>query len=302
MKIISGTTQFHIEKKSAVAIGKFDGIHLGHKKLLSYILDQKQDGLISVVFTFDPTPEEFFTGRMVYQLYTRDEKRRAFEKMGIDILIEFPLTDTTARTEPEDFVRKILVDQINADYIAAGTDVSFGDKGRGDQHLLRSLSKELSYELMLIDKVRIDGSEISSTRVRNEVSDGNMKMAQRLLGNSYSVSGVVEHGRHLGHTIGIPTVNLLPPIDKLLPPYGVYSSKVHVGERIYDGMTNIGRKPTISENEQVGVETYIYDFDDDLYGEFIEVELLRFVRPEMKFDSISSLKAQIDSDLTDARG
>ncbi|MCR5404134.1 MAG: bifunctional riboflavin kinase/FAD synthetase [Butyrivibrio sp.] len=301
MKIISGTTQFHIEKKSAVAIGKFDGIHLGHKKLLSYILDQKQDGLISVVFTFDPSPEEFFTGRMVYQLFTRDEKRRAFEKMGIDILIEFPLTDTTARTEPEDFVRKILVDQINADYIAAGTDVSFGDKGRGDQHLLRSLSKELSYELMLIDKVRIDGSEISSTRVRNEVSDGNMKMASRLLGNSYFVSGVVEHGRYLGHTIGIPTVNLLPPIDKLLPPYGVYSSKVHIGEKIYDGMTNIGRKPTISENEQVGVETYIYDFDDNLYGEFIEVELLRFVRPEMKFDSISSLKAQIENDLADAR-
>lgn len=301
MKIISGTTQFHIDKKSAVAIGKFDGIHLGHKKLLSYILDQKQDGLMSVVFTFDPTPEEFFTGRMVYQLFTRDEKRQAFEKMGIDVLIEFPLTDETARTEPEDFVRRILVEQINADYIAAGTDVSFGDKGRGDQHLLRSLSKELSYELVLIDKVRIDGSEISSTRVRNEVSDGNMKMAKRLLGSNYFVSGIVEHGRHLGHTIGIPTVNLLPPIDKLLPPYGVYSSIVHVGEKTYGGMTNIGRKPTISDYEQVGVETYIYDFDGDLYGEYIEVELLRFVRPEMKFDSIDSLKMQIESDLETAR-
>ncbi len=301
MRIISGTTEFNIEKKSAVAIGKFDGIHIGHKKLLSYILDQKQDGLLSVVFTFDPTPEEFFTGKMVYQLYTRDEKRRVFEKMGIDILIEFPLTEETARTEPEDFVRRILIDQMNADYIAAGTDVSFVDRGRGDQHLLRNLSKELSYQLELIDKVRIDGSEVSSTRVRNEVSDGNMRMVKRLLGSNYSVSGIVEHGRHLGHTIGIPTVNLLPPIDKLLPPYGVYSSKVHVGEKIYDGMTNIGRKPTISEEEQVGVETYIFDFDGDLYGEFIEVELLRFMRPEIKFGSIEELKAQIESDLAGAR-
>jgi len=301
MEIITGTTKFHIDGKSAVAIGKFDGVHLGHKKLLKYILEQKKDGLKSVVFTFDPSPEEFFTGHAVRQLFTRDEKRREFKKLGIDILIEFPLTEKTAATEPEDFVRRILVGQINADYIAAGTDVTFGAGGRGDQYLLKSLSGELFYELVLIDKVRMDGAEVSSTRVRNEVADGNMAMAERLLGSYYSVSGIVEHGRHIGHTIGVPTVNILPPEDKLLPPFGVYSSKVHLGGRVYDGMTNIGRKPTISEKEKVGVETYIYDFDGDAYGEFIEVELLRFVRPEMKFDNLDMLKAQIDSDLKNAR-
>ncbi len=301
MEIITGTTKFHIDGKSAVAIGKFDGVHLGHKKLLKYILEQKKDGLKSVVFTFDPSPEEFFTGHTVRQLFTRDEKRREFKKLGIDILIEFPLTEQTAATEPEDFVRRILVGQINADYIAAGTDVTFGAGGRGDQYLLKSLSGELFYELALIDKVRMDGAEVSSTRVRNEVADGNMAMAERLLGSYYSVSGIVEHGRHIGHTIGIPTVNILPPEDKLLPPFGVYSSKVHLGGEVYDGMTNIGRKPTISEKEKVGVETYIYDYDGDAYGEFIEVELLRFVRPEMKFDNLDMLKAQINSDLKNAR-
>ena len=301
MEIITGTTKFHIDGKSAVAIGKFDGVHLGHKKLLKYILEQKKDGLKSVVFTFDPSPEEFFTGHTVRQLFTKDEKRREFKKLGIDILIEFPLTEKTAATEPEDFVRRILVGQINADYIAAGTDVTFGAGGRGDQYLLKSLSGELFYELALIDKVRLDGAEVSSTRVRNEVADGNMAMAERLLGSYYSVSGIVEHGRHIGHTIGVPTVNILPPEDKLLPPFGVYSSKVHLGGKVYDGMTNIGRKPTISEKEKVGVETYIYDFDGDAYGEFIEVELLRFVRPEMKFDNLDMLKAQIDSDLKNAR-
>ncbi len=301
MEIITGTTKFHIDGKSAVAIGKFDGIHLGHKKLLKYILEQKKDGLKSVVFTFDPSPEEFFTGHTVRQLFTKDEKRREFKKLGIDILIEFPLTEQTAATEPEDFVRRILVGQIHADYIAAGTDVTFGAGGRGDQYLLKSLAGELFYELALIDKVRMDGAEVSSTRVRNEVADGNMAMAERLLGSYYSVSGIVEHGRHIGHTIGIPTVNILPPEDKLLPPFGVYSSKVHLGGKVYDGMTNIGRKPTISEKEKVGVETYIYDYDGDAYGEFIEVELLRFVRPEMKFDNLDMLKAQIDSDLKNAR-
>ena len=147
----------------------------------------------------------------------------------------------------------------------------------------------------------MDGAEVSSTRVRNEVADGNMVMAERLLGSYYSVSGIVEHGRHIGHTIGIPTVNILPPEDKLLPPFGVYSSKVHLGGKVYDGMTNIGRKPTISEKEKVGVETYIYDYDGDAYGEFIEVELLRFVRPEMKFDNLDMLKAQINSDLINSR-
>ena len=301
MEIITGTTKFHIDEKSAVAIGKFDGIHVGHKKLLKYILEQKKDGLKSVVFTFDPSPEEFFTGHKVRQLYTRQEKRREFKKLGIDVLIEFPLTETTAATDPEDFVRRILVGQLSADYIAAGTDVTFGAGGRGDQYLLKSLAGELLYELELIDKVRLDGAEVSSTRIRNEVADGNMAMAERLLGRYYSVCGIVEHGRHIGHTIGIPTVNIIPPEDKLLPPYGVYSSRVHLGGKVYDGMTNIGRKPTISEQEKVGVETYIYDFDGDAYGEFIEVELLRFVRPEMKFDSLDMLKAQIQSDLENAR-
>ncbi len=301
MLIISETTEFHIEGKNAVAIGKFDGIHLGHKKLLDIILQQKKDGLKSVVFTFDPPPEEFFTGSQIPQLFTRLEKRTAFEEMGIDVLIEFPLTAETAATPPEDFVRRILVKQIGADFIAAGTDVSFGDKGRGDRHLLRNLSKEIGYELNLIDKVRVDGEEVSSTRVRNHVADGDMSMVKRLLGYNYSVSGTVQHGRHIGHTIGVPTVNIIPPSNKLLPPYGVYASRVYLEDKIYDGMTNIGRKPTISDKEQVGVETFIYDFNGDAYGKFIKVELLKFVRPEMKFGSIDELKEQIKSDLVNAR-
>ncbi len=301
MEIITRLDELNINVKTAIAMGKFDGIHMGHKKLLGKILDQKQDGLKATVFTFEPSPEEFFVGHTVRQLFTRNEKRRAFERLGVDILVEFPLTEATAATDPEDFVRNILLEDLKAEYIAAGTDVSFGDKGRGDQHLLKNLSKELGFELELIDKVMLDGKEVSSTRVRNEVADGNMKEVQRLLGTEYSICGIVEHGRHIGHTIGVPTVNILPAANKLLPPFGVYSSIVVIDGREYDGMTNIGRKPTISEKEAVGAETYIYDFDSDVYGKNIEVRLKRFVRPEMKFDSIEQLKNQIESDLKLAR-
>lgn len=301
MKLINGTTDFHIDGKSAVAVGKFDGIHVGHRKLLNKVLEQKQDGLMAVVFTFDPSPEEFFMGHALPQLFTVEEKRRAFEELGVDVLIEFPLTEATAATAPEDFVRRILCGQLRAAYIAAGTDVSFGDKGRGDQHLLKSLSKEMGYELELIDKVRIDDEEVSSTRVRNQIQDGNMDMAKRLLGSNYSIRGVVEHGHHIGHTIGVPTVNVLPPENKLLPPYGVYASRVIIEGKAYKGMTNIGRKPTISDKEQVGVETYIYDFDRDVYGKEICVELLKFTRPEMKFAGLDELKAQIEKDIFEIR-
>lgn len=297
MEIITRLDELNINSKTAIAMGKFDGIHLGHKKLLGKILEQKQDGLKACVFTFEPSPEEFFVGHTVRQLFTRNEKRRAFEKLGVDILVEFPLTEATAATDPEDFVREILCGDLKAVYIAAGSDVSFGDKGRGDQHLLRNMSKELGFELCLIDKVMLDGEEVSSTRVRNQIADGNIPMAKRLLGNDYSISGIVEHGRHLGHTIGIPTVNVMPTEDKLLPPFGVYSSTVVIDEVEYRGMTNIGRKPTVSNDNQVGVETYIYDFDADVYGKDIEVKLLEFKRPEMKFASVDELKAQMTKDI-----
>ncbi|WP_026655177.1 bifunctional riboflavin kinase/FAD synthetase [Butyrivibrio sp. AE3003] len=300
MKIITELDKLNIREKTAVAIGKFDGIHVGHKELLSRILEKKKDGLKATVFTFDPSPEEFFVGHSVPQLFTREEKLKAFQELGVDILVMFPLNDATAATDPEEFVRRILVDELNAGFIAAGSDVSFGNKGKGDSKLLERLGKELSYELCIIDKVKVDGEEVSSTRVRNAVSDGDMDLTERLLGTKYSISGIVEHGNHLGHTIGVPTVNILPPSMKLLPPYGVYSSTVKIGKNEFKGMTNIGRKPTISEKEKVGVETYIYDFDRDVYGEYIEVVLHSFVRPEIKFENMEQLKLQIQQDIKNA--
>lgn len=300
MQIIENTTDFHMTGRSAVAIGKFDGIHLGHRRLLERLLEQKKNGLLATVFTFDHSAAAFF-GTEEKELTTRQEKREIFESMGIDVLIEFPLNKETAATEPEDFIRKYLRDQMKAAYICAGSDVSFGRKGAGNYILLKQLAEECDYQIEIIDKVQVDGEDVSSTRVRSAVRDGRMEEAARLLGTPYRISGTVEHGRKLGSTLGMPTANLLPLQDKLLPPNGVYYSKVYLGGCEYRGISNVGYKPTVSDRRILGVETYLYDFDGDIYGQDMAVELLAFRRPEMKFDGVEALKEQMQKDIEAGR-
>lgn len=297
MRIVEHTTEFQLEGRSAVAIGKFDGVHLGHQKLLQKIIERKEKGCLATVFTFDTSAAAFF-GADEQELTTIEEKRKIFEEMGVDVLIEFPLNKETAATEPEEFVQRYLVRQMHAEYICAGADVSFGRYGAGNYELLAGYAADGGYRVELIDKVRIDGEEVSSTVIREDVRAGRMERAADMLGMSYRVSGLVEHGQRLGRTFGMPTANMIPEPDKLLPPNGVYYSEVIVGEAVYKGITNIGCKPTVEDGNVIGVETYLYDFGEDLYGREITVCLLAFRRPEKKFDSVDGLKAQLAQDLT----
>ena len=301
MRIISGTTQFRIEEGTAVAIGKFDGLHLGHRRLLEEILRQKEDGLAAAVFTFDPSPEIFFGMNPSRELSTNEEKRALFREIGIDILVEFPFNRLTAATTPEDFVIDILCHRMNARFVAAGTDLSFGAMGKGNFALMSSLSRHLGFEARKIDKIERNGKVISSTLIRRYVEEGNMEEAAACLGAPYRITGKIVHGRALGRRIGIPTLNQLPPSDKLLPPFGVYYSEVKADGRIYKGMTNIGTKPTVSEEPKVTVETYLYDFDGDLYGETAEVGLLTYRRPEKRFSGVLELKRTMEEDIRAGR-
>ena len=301
MRIISGSTDFVLEGKSAVAIGKFDGIHRGHLALMNHILEQKNEGMQAVVFTFDPPATVFFGRGGEKELTTLAEKRRFFESLGIDVLIEFPLNKETAAIEAEDFVKEILVKQIQAAYIAAGTDLSFGYKGRGDSVLLSALGEQFGYRVEIIDKLFFEEREISSTYVREEVLLGNMETVRELLGRPYSITGKVEQGKKLGRTLGMPTVNLYPPEGKLLPRKGVYFSETRCNGITYKSITNIGLKPTVNDTPAISVESYLYDFEGDLYGEEIETFLLAFKRPEMKFDSVDALKAQMLADVEEGR-
>lgn len=299
MKIIAGATEFILEKAYAVAIGKFDGVHIGHRRLLEEILAQKRNGLEACVFTFDPPPAVLFGSSDGKELTTREEKRSLFERMGVDVLIEFPLTLETAAISPEDFARKILAKQMKAKVIVAGTDLSFGAKGAGNAELLRELGPELGFEVKTIEKVCIQGTEVNSTYIRNRLKVGNMKLVKEFLGMPYTVLGTVMHGNRIGRTIGFPTVNLLPQENKLLPPNGVYYSEVFYKGKNYRAISNIGYKPTVTEEKVMGVESYLYDFNDEIYDETVEVYLHAFKRPEQRFENLEALKAQLEQDIKD---
>lgn len=310
MKIIENTTKFQIGEPTAVAIGKFDGFHLGHQKLLRQLGTQKSRGLKSVVFTFVPSPAAFFSGVLLQELSTVAEKRRIFEQAGVDYLVEFPFIREVADMAPEVFIEDVLIGMLHAKCVVAGDDVSFGRHGAGDCAFLEKMAKKNDYNVVIIDKVLYNNNEVSSTFVRKAVKDGDMELVSVLLGAPYHVGGEIIHGKKLGRTLGMPTVNLLPPKEKLLPPKGVYYSYVYLhsrkGSRSYDGIqlpsiTNIGTKPTVNDQMRMGVETYLYDFEADVYGEYIDVYLLAYKRPEMRFESVDKLKAQMQEDIATGR-
>ncbi len=299
MQIITDIEKIHIATRSAVAIGKFDGVHKGHQELLQRIVARKAEGMESVVFTFDPTPAVFFGHADGKELTSKEEKVSLFAEMGVDILIYFPMNHQTAAIPAEDFIRDILCEKLKMSYICAGSDLSFGDKGAGNSDLLFSLAGQYGYKAEIIEKCMYRNREISSTFIKEEVERGNMALVTELMGRNYRVEGTVVTGNQLGRTLGMPTVNLIPDSDKILPPCGVYYTKVTIGSGEYNGLTNIGYKPTVSQQPVLGIETYLYDFNGDLYGQKIQVELISFKRPEMKFPGIDVLKAQMAKDIAE---
>ena len=191
----------------------------------------------------------------------------------------------------------ILRGRMNAAFVAAGTDLSFGAMGKGNFELMSSLARHLGFEARKIDKIERNRKIISSTLIRELVEKGEMEEAAACLGEPYRITGKIVHGRALGRRIGIPTLNQIPPADKLLPPFGVYYSEVKADGRVFKGMTNIGIKPTVTDEHRTTVETYLYHFSGDLYGEYADVKLLTFRRPEKRFADIKELQRTMQEDI-----
>lgn len=297
MQIITSLDDIKLPFPSAVAIGKFDGIHLGHRQLLGEIIAKKQERMQAVVFTFNPSPNVLFSKDVEKELTSLEEKRQLFENLGVDVLVEFPLTYETAATEKEVFVKDILVNKLNAKFIVAGSDLSFGKNGEGNSTFLLEESEKYDFSVKIIDKIAYKGEIISSTLVRKAIADGDVKKARFMLGSPYLVQGVVEKGKQLGRTIGFPTVNISPEKEKLLPPNGVYKTEVIVDGRVYEAITNVGCKPTVTDDGRIFVESYLYNFMENIYGKKIEVYFLEFMRKEQKFSSVEELKKQLQTDM-----
>lgn len=301
MEFIRKTLDFQVEEPTAVTLGKFDGLHRGHDLLMQTVLDySKTYALASVAFTFDIPPRNKVEEIVANVLTTNDEKEYIFEKRGIDYLIECPFTTEVMSMEPKAFIAWITK-ALHMKYVVVGDDFRFGYKRSGDYHTLQEYEEEYGYKTIVIDKLKDSNRDISSTYVREKIADGNIRKANELLGYKYFIKSEILHGRKLGRTIGVPTINMILPPHKLLPPNGVYVTEVLVDGKTYMGVTNIGCKPTVSNEQVIGVETYIDDFNQDVYGEKIVVSFIQFIRPEQKFDSIEELREQMQSDIQVSR-
>ena len=275
---------------TAVTLGKFDGIHKGHRKLVDCVLARKEDGAQAVIFAFEASSK---------QLFVKEERVRYLESLGVDILLECPLNEKVKHMKAENFVKEVLVGDLNVSYVAVGEDFRFGHERKGTPDMLKEFGAKYGFEVEVISK-ELDGRrKISSTYIREELKYGNMEKTARLLGRNFCVDGVIEHGHGLGRKKLFPTTNIVPSKEKLMPPNGVYFTVSHFEEKSYYGVTNVGYKPTVGE-EFLGVETYLFDCNEDLYGKKCKVEFLKFQRPEQKFSSLEVLKKQINQDIQDA--
>lgn len=296
MQYMTGTREFQIEEPTVITLGKFDGLHRGHHKLLEEVFRFSEKGYKTAVFTFETTPGTLMSGKLQTMITTNEERRVNLERAGVDYLVEYPFNEVVAHMLPEEFISRILSGQMHAKAIVSGTDFHFGYKRSGDVELLKKLADQYGYEMCVVHKAMDGDREISSTYIREALAQGNIEKANELLGYSYMLHGEVVHGKHLGTKLGFPTVNILPRAQKHLPQFGVYLSKVIIDGVLYDGITNIGRKPTIEGERPAGVETYIYGLNEDLYGKWIEVCLIGHIRPEQKFENIEALKNQVLKD------
>ena len=296
MKYIKNTMDFSVPDDTAVTLGKFDGIHKGHRHLLRFLEEKKSAGLTSVIFTFDAPPAWRVGGGQTEKvLTTNQEKARLFEQCGVDVLLECPFTKEVRSMEPEAFIQ-MLAERLHVKSFVVGTDFRFGHGRKGDYRLLQSCSGAYGYDVKVVGKALADGREISSTYIREALEQGRMELVNQLLGYAYSVTGEVLHGRQIGRTLGMPTTNLIPDEQKLLPPNGVYATRTIIAGEVFEGITNIGYKPTVGGETRKGVETYLFDLDRNLYGEIIEVQFYGYERPEQKFTSLEALKSQIEAD------
>lgn len=281
------------QTKRAIALGFFDGVHLGHGALLERTAAvAKEYGLTASALTFHPHPDALVHGTAPLLLNTPEERLFLMRRYyGIEVLLTHPFDGLTMRQPWQDFVEKILLERYRAAYLICGYDFRFGAGGRGTASTLSEFCRERGIGFSCMEEVRIGGETVSSTRIRSLLEEGRMEEAVACLGHPHLMSGTVVDGRKLGRTLGIPTANFVPD-GVILPKFGVYAAKAYFDEEEHLAVVNIGTRPTV-DGHRVTVEPWLLDFDGDLYGKNLRLELYAFLRPERKFDSVEAMRSEI---------
>lgn len=297
MKVISSISEYKNTSPTALSIGMFDGVHLGHQSIiknLKKISDEKK--LSSGLLTFWPHPRTIFNpNENLKLLNTLTEKTSLIENLGVDFLFLQSFNEDFRSLSADDFVKKILVDKLNVKYLIIGYDHRFGKDKKGDFNLLQKMATEFDFEVQQLDAIQLENQNISSTKIRNAIASGDFKSANDMLGYHYPLSGKVIHGKKIGRTIGYPTANISIDNIKLLPKKGAYIVEVWINNLFYKGMLSVGTNPTVSGTE-LSVEVYILDFNKDIYDQDITIKFRDFLHEEIKFDGLEALIKKLDED------
>lgn len=308
MKIFSTLEEIITEGKTAVALGNFDGLHIGHKAIMQDAIDAaKENGFRSLCFTFSNHPFNFILQRSdddpdaVKLICTEEEKIELVEEMGFDILVNIPFDEYIMKMRAHAFFEDIIVERLNAGFVSVGFNYTYGARAEGKPPMLIDECNQAGIGVNVHDAVTVDGKVVSSTLIREMISTGNMERTARYLGRPYAFTGEVKHGRHIGSKNGFPTINIPAPARQMLPPNGVYFSRIEIDGRIYNSISNIGINPTVSDENSKTIETYIFDFNEDVYGNGVVVYFDHFSRGERKFRSREDLFEQISRDCEQAK-
>jgi riboflavin kinase/FMN adenylyltransferase len=304
MQVVTRASELHHDTQAvSVAIGMFDGVHLGHQSLLRMSLqDARQHHGLAVAITFDRHPNYVLAPeRAPPALQTLDHRLALFEAQGLEAAVVISFDTAFSRVSAVDFARNLVSDLAPVTSICVGQGFTFGHQRLGDIALLESLQSELGYSTRILTPVRRDGRVIRSTWIRELVAAGQLQEAAALLGRPYSVAGRVVQGDHLGHQLGFPTANL-DVTELLLPPHGVYAARACVAGETHSAVLNVGLRPTLTQPvPALRFEVHLLDFDDDLYGKTLEVTPHHHLRLEQRFDSLDALRHQIHQDILQAR-
>ncbi|MGD9588192.1 MAG: bifunctional riboflavin kinase/FAD synthetase [Pyrinomonadaceae bacterium] len=297
MKIFHGTDNANIQKPTVLTLGVFDGLHLGHQRIMGTVVERaKAVDAVPTAITFDPHPRAVLHPESAPPLLqTLDQRLANFEVLGIEQAIVIRFDREFAQKPAEEFITSIIHDRLHAKEVHLGKDFAFGRGRGGNIDLLRRMSGELGFIAEEVPEVRLRGRRISSSKIRHLLNEGRVNLARRMLGRPYGVEGVIERGVQRGRTIGFPTANLKPH-NRVIPKFGVYATATLVEGTWRRSITNIGVRPTFENEVEPSIESFIFDFDGDLYGDVIRVRFLHRIRDERKFNGIEELRAQIERD------